>query len=238
MLFVDYVYFKLRKLLKQRVVNFKSSGEGLNNNIKRIKRKVYELDLELSELQKQNTRAHEDIENIKANVEQLQIKIQQMNTMIEDLKNQLKTQQEFYQGYMNEENTLKTLLSKIQETTNQLVTFSLKDYEEELKYGKFQQSVYFIMYSILFCSIFDIEIKEEKYEDVKIPQNIQIGRLKIENVVGYVGEFKKILSDYGQFQNYILAFKFNKINSEKNNILVEIIENNDLSKSSGNNLIA
>ena len=77
MLFVDYVYFKLRKLLKQRVVNFKSSGEGLNNNIKRIKRKVYELDLELSELQKQNTRAHEDIENIKANVEQFQIKIQQ-----------------------------------------------------------------------------------------------------------------------------------------------------------------
>ena len=46
-------------------------------------------------------------------------------------------QQEFFQGYLNEENTLKSLSSKLQEITNQLVTFSLKDYEEELKYGKF-----------------------------------------------------------------------------------------------------
>ncbi len=56
----------LKKLLKQRVVNFKSSGEGLNNTIKRMKRRVYKLDLELSELQRQNTRAHEDVESIKA----------------------------------------------------------------------------------------------------------------------------------------------------------------------------
>ncbi len=82
--------------------------------------------------------------------------------MIEELKGQLRVQQEFFQGYINEENTLKSLSSKLQEITNQLVvTFSLKDYEEEEpKYGKFQQqSVYFIMYAILFCLIFDVEIK-------------------------------------------------------------------------------
>ncbi len=124
---------------------------------------MYELDLELSELQRQNTRAHEDVENIKANVEQLNAKIFQMNVMIEELKSQLRVQQEFFQGYLNEENTLKLLSSKLQEITNQLVvTFSLKDYEEKPKYGKFQQqSVYFIMYAILFCLIFDVEIKPD-----------------------------------------------------------------------------
>ena len=87
------MYFELKKLLKQRVVNFKSSGEGLNNNtIKRMKRRVYELDLELSELQRQNTRTHEDVENIKANVEQLNAKIFQMNGMIEELKGQPRVQ--------------------------------------------------------------------------------------------------------------------------------------------------
>ncbi len=198
---------------------------------------MYELDLELSELQRQNTRAHEDVENIKANVEQLNAKIFQMNGMIEELKGQLRVQQEFFQGYLNEENTLKSLSSKLQEITNQLVTFSLKDYEEELKYGKFQQSVYFIMYAILFCLIFDVEIKpDDKYEEVKLPQNIQIGKLKIDNVVGFVGEFKKVLNDYGLFKSYILSFKFNKIDIEKNGILVEIIENNDLNKSSGNKI--
>jgi predicted RNase H-like nuclease (RuvC/YqgF family) len=92
-LFVDYVYFELKKLLKQRVFNFKRSGEGLNNNtIKRMKRRVYELDLKLSELQRKNTRTHEDVENIKANVEQLNAKIFQMNGMIEELKGQLRVQ--------------------------------------------------------------------------------------------------------------------------------------------------
>ncbi len=81
------MYFGLKKLLKQHVANFKSSGEGLNNNtIKRIKRRVYELDLELSKLQRQNTRTHEDVENIKADAEQLNAKIFQMNRMKEELK--------------------------------------------------------------------------------------------------------------------------------------------------------
>jgi hypothetical protein len=35
---------------------------------------------------------------------------------------------------------------------------------------------------------------------------------------------------------YILSFKFNKIDIEKNGILVEIIKNNDLNKSSGNKI--
>jgi chromosome segregation ATPase len=87
------VYFELKKLLKQRVANFKSSEEGLNNNtIKRIKRRVYELDLELSKLQRQNTRSQEDVENIKANVEQLNAKIFQMNRMTEELKGQPRVQ--------------------------------------------------------------------------------------------------------------------------------------------------
>jgi DNA repair exonuclease SbcCD ATPase subunit len=232
------VYFELKKLLKQRVVNFKRSGEGLNNNtIKRMKRRVYELDLKLSELQRKNTRTHEDVENIKANVEQLNAKIFQMNRMIEELKGQLRVQQEFFQGCLNEENTLKSLSSKLQEITNQVVTFSLKDYEEELKYGKFQQSVYFIMYAILFCLIFDVEIKpDDKYEEVKLPQSIQIEKLKIDNVVGFVGEFKKVLNDDGLFKSYILSFKFNKIYIQKNGILVQIIENNDLNKSSCNKI--
>ncbi len=81
------MYFGLKKLLKQRVANFKSSEEGLNNNtIKRMKRRVYELDLELSKLQRQNTRTHEDVENIKADAEQLNAKIFQMNRMKEELK--------------------------------------------------------------------------------------------------------------------------------------------------------
>jgi DNA repair exonuclease SbcCD ATPase subunit len=228
------VYFELKKLLKQRVFNFKRSGEGLNNNtIKRMKRRVYELDLKLSELQRKNTRTHEDVENIKTNVEQLNAKIFQMNRMIEELKGQLRVQQEFFQGCLNEENTLKSLSSKLQEITNQVVTFSLKDYEEELKYGKFQQSVYFIMYAILFCLIFDVEIKPDyKYEEVKLPQSIQIEKLKIDNVVGFVGEFKKVLNDDGLFKSCILSFKFNKIYIQKNGILVQIIENNDLNKSS------
>ncbi len=87
------MYFELKKLLKQRVANFKSSEEGLNNNtIKRIKRRVYELDLELSKLQRQNTRSQEDVENIKANVEQLNAKIFQMNRMTEELKGQPRVQ--------------------------------------------------------------------------------------------------------------------------------------------------
>jgi chromosome segregation ATPase len=86
------VYFELKKLLKQCVVNFKSSGEGLNNTIKRMKRRVYELNLESSKLQRQKLRAHEDVENIKANIEQLNAKIFQLNGMIEELKGQLRLQ--------------------------------------------------------------------------------------------------------------------------------------------------
>lgn len=235
LLFVDYVHFELTKLLKQRVINFRSSGEGLNNTIKKMKKKCEELKIETDELQKQNVRALEDIENIKINVEQLNLKIQQMHVAIDELKGQLRVCNEYLQGYTNEENTLKSLSSKLQETTNQLITFNLKDYEEEVKYGKFQQSVYFIMYSILFCLIFDIEIKDAKeYEEVKMPQNIQIGRLKVDNVHGYVGEFKKILMDYGQFKNYIISFKASSIDEDKSRIMIEIIENNDLIKSSGN----
>ena len=45
------------------------------------------------------------------------------------------------------------------------------------------------MYAILFCLIFDVEIKpDDKYEEeVKLPQNIRIGKLKIDdNVVRWV----------------------------------------------------
>ncbi len=93
------------------------------------------------------------------------------------------------------------------------------------------------MYAILFCLIFDVEIKpDDKYEEVKLPQNIQIDKLKIDNVIGFVGEFKKVLNDYELFKSYILSFKFNNIDIEKNGILAEIIENNDLNKSSCNKI--
>ncbi len=95
----------------------------------------------------------------------------------------------------------------------------------------------FISLCILFCLIFDVEIKlDDKYEEVMLPQNIQIDKLKIDSVVGFVGEFKKVLKDHGLFKSYILSFKFNKTDIEKNGILAEIIENNDLNKSSCNKI--
>ena len=109
--------------------------------------------------------------------------------------------------FNKEEGTLQKLQQKLNEITSTIIAYNPKEFVEDVKYANFYSSKEFILYSILWCHILNLNPEEEKSSANVDISALKIGSLTIEKIGGCVREFSKILNDFGQFQSKIKSFK-------------------------------
>jgi len=227
-LVADYLYKEINTTLRSKAKAQKSSGDGFSIGMKKIKKKLNEIDGEIMDMKKLNEHRQNEIEKIKQHVVDLELKMANLRKEIAEIRQEHDLLIQDLKGFQSEEETLKKLHEIYKEVTNTIITFNNKDYPEEIKQKNFFSTKIFTTYAMVWCIIFNYIPKDEKVSSDLDITGVNLCGLSYEKVVAYHKEFTRVLNDFPILKNYVLQFKFSTVTEDRLKLLIEIVKANNL----------
>jgi len=114
------------------------------------------------------------------------------------------------------------------DSLNFIITYSTKEYLEDLKHKSFLTSSFFILYSILWALITNMKEKDEKANPEIDFSKLYIGKFTKDAVSYYHKEFQRITQDFNFFKNALMSLDTKNINIERLNLILDIMSGNNL----------